>query len=182
MNVVLLLIGLVVLAAAAVRLFIAAQGDAEFEFQVTKRTQFAVSAETDDSIELTCRVPFVNKGSQDGTIMDAYPRTLLPYEQFDKLEAVGRLELEAAPRIDNYFEAVIIPKGTGQAVNVTLRLTDRSGEGVKSALAAMVENRVDLPVDIVYQIVARSDWYIHKNRLVLTSEELSAALAAKGGR
>ncbi len=181
MNVVFLVIGLIVLVAAAVRLYIASQGDAEFEFQVKKRTQFAVSEETENYMELTCRVPFINKGSQDGTIMDAYPRTLLPYEQFDKLEAVGRLELEDAPRVDNYFEAVIIPKGTGQAVNVTLRLTDRKNVGLRNALEAMVENRVDLPVDVVYQVVARSDWYINKNRLVLTSEELAAALAAKGG-
>ena len=46
----------------------------------------------------------------------------------------------------------------------------------------MAENRVDLPVDIVYQVVARSKWYINKQRLVLASEELAAALSAKGGR
>lgn len=174
-----MILGALLLALLAVKLFIAAQGDAEFVFEVEKRSRFTVSAETEQELELTCRVPFVNKGSQDGTIMDAYPRTLLPYEQFDLVEATGRLELETAPRVDNYFEALIVPKGTGGAVNVTLRLKDRSGEGLRAALDKMAANRVDLPVDVVYQIVARSDWYIHKQRLVLASEELAEALAAK---
>lgn len=182
MNLTLLILGAIVLVLLAVKLFIVAQGDAEFEFQVEKRSRFAVSGETEQALELTCRVPFVNMGSQDGTIMDAYPRTLLPYEQFDKVEVSGRLELETAPRVDNYFEALIVPKGTGGAINVTLRLKDRSGEGLRKALEKMAENRVDLPVDIVYQVVARSKWYINKQRLVLASEELAAALSAKGGR
>ena len=37
-------------------------------------------------------------------------------------------------------------------------------------------NFPDMPIDIVYQVVGRSDWHISKNRLVLTSEELEQAM------
>jgi hypothetical protein len=105
--------------------------------------------------------------------MDCYPRHLLPQEQYDAVEVYSRLELETRRRTDGYFEAVIIPKTTGNAVIITVTFVAKQG-GIREALADMV----DIPVDIVFQVVARSKWYISKQRLVMPAEEVSRALAA----
>ncbi len=168
-----LLIGLLVIAgliAVAIWLYIANQGDAEFEFQVNQATAFEVVDSNETAITLKCKVPFVNKGTQDGTMMDCYTRHLLPYEQYDGVIVNSRLELESAPRSDGYFEAIIIPKKTGQTIVITVQLTARHGD-IRQALAQMV----DMPIDIVYQVVARSDWYITKTRLVMKAADVVRA-------
>lgn len=157
--------------AVATWLYVARQGDAEFEFLVDQRTDFTLEEMTKDTAVFSCNVPFVNKGTQDGTIMDCYPRHLLPQEQYDGVEVVSRLELETLPRKDGYFEAAIIPKTTGNAVIITLQFTAKQGD-IKQAMTEMV----DMSVDIVYQVVARSNWYITKQRMVVAADELIKAL------
>ena len=110
--------------------------------------------------------------------MDAYPRHLLPYEQYDGVEVASRMELSTAPRTDNYFEAVIIPKGTGGTVIITVKFTAKAG-GIQETLGQMAELTVDMAIDIVYQIVARAPWYIHKARMIMTCEEIMKAMQAK---
>ncbi|MPM37302.1 hypothetical protein SDC9_83911 [bioreactor metagenome] len=65
---------------------------------------------------------------------------------------------------------MIVPKTTGQAVIVTITLAAKSGD-IHEALSQMV----DMPIDIVYQVVARGEWYITKNRLVMRSQEIVKA-------
>ena len=160
-------------------LYIARQGDADFEFIVGQRTDFILEDLTDKTATFSCKVPFINKGSQGGTIMDAYPRHLLPHEQFDGVDVSSRMELSTAPRTDNYFESVIIPQGTGGTVIITVTFTAKAG-GIREALGQMAELTVDMAIDIVYQIVARSLWYIHKARMVMTCDEIMRAMQAKG--
>lgn len=168
----------VVAVVAAIWLFMTMQGDAEFEFIAAQRTDFMLTEISEDKAVFACKVPFINKGRQDGTIMDAYPRHLLPYEQFDAVDVNSRLELETAQRTDNYFEAMIIPKGTGGAVIVTITFTAKEGS-IKEALAKMYDMNVEMPIDIVYQVVSRTPWYITKNRIVMTPAEVKGALQSR---
>ncbi len=101
---------LAVIVAVAVWLFIAKQGDAEIEFKVDQRTEFMLVEQTEKTATFSSKVAFINKGSQDGTIMDAYPRHLLPYEQFDGVEVSSRMELTTAPRTDNLPRKKVILK------------------------------------------------------------------------
>ena len=178
MELLMILVVLVVVVVIAVWLFIARQGDAEFEFLVGQRSNFILNELTDKTATFSCKVPFVNKGSQGGTIMDAYPRHLLPHEQFDGVEVSSRMELSTAPRTDNYFESVIFLKGTGDTVVITVKFTAKEGS-IREALNQMVELTVDMPIDIVYQIVARGPWYIDKKRMVMTCDEIMRALQTK---
>jgi hypothetical protein len=164
---------IVVLVVIGVWLFIARQGDAEFEFLVEQRTDAVLKELTADTATFSCTVPFVNKGTQDGTIMDCYPRHLLPQEQYDAVETKSWLALESSPRDDGYFEALIVPKTTGSAVVVTVKFTAKQGD-IKQALADMV----DLSVDIVFQVVARGTWYISKQRMIIRASELASAINA----
>jgi hypothetical protein len=171
MELILYILIFVLLVAALVWLYIIRQGDAEFEFLVDQRTDCQLEAIDSATAVFSCKVPFVNIGTQDGTIMDCYPRHLLPQEQFDAVEVASYLELETRPRKDGYFEAAIVPKTTGNAVKVTLKFTAKEGN-IKDVMTEMV----DMPVDIVYQAVARSSWYIDKRRITITADELAAAI------
>ncbi len=157
--------------AVAVWLFIARQGDAEFEFLVDQRTDFKLEELSGNRAVFSCVVPFVNKGTQDGTIMDCFTRHLLPQEQFDAVEAFSRLELESRRRSDGYFEALIVPKTDGNAVIVTVAFAAKQGD-IRQALTGMV----DMPVEIYFQVVARGKWYVDKQRIVMMADEVAAAL------
>ncbi|CUH97634.1 putative membrane protein [Propionispora sp. 2/2-37] len=168
------IIVLAVLLILAVWLYIARQGDAEFRFLTEQRTEFVLVGADREKAVFACTIPFINKGSQDGTIMDAYTRHFLPHEQYDGVEVVSRLSLESDPRTDAYWEALIVPKGTGQAVTVTLILKAKNGD-IDQTLPEMV----DMSLDIVYQVVARSEWYITKGpRLGVDAADLLKAYCA----
>ncbi|MBC8014903.1 MAG: hypothetical protein H7X79_04075 [Sporomusaceae bacterium] len=181
MEFLMILVVLAVVVAVSVWLFIVRQGDAEFEFIVGQRTDFILEDITDKIATFSCKVPFINKGSQDGTIMDAYPRHLLPHEQYDGVDVSSRMELTTAPRTDNYFEAVIIPRGTSGTVMITVVFTAKEGS-IREALERMHELTVDMAIDIVYQIVARTKWYIHKARMVMTCDEIMRAIVLPNRR
>lgn len=167
MEVILSLLILAVLLCVAVWLYIAHQGDAVFEFIVDQRSPLQVEQQTNDALVVSFKVPYVNKGTQDGIIMDAFSRHYLPQEQFDGVTVSSWLMGEKTPRDDGYWESLIVPKGKGGAVVVKVRLMAKNGN-IKETLKEMV----DMPVDILYQVVARSAWYIHKQRVILTADQL----------
>lgn len=158
----------------AVWLFIARQGDAEFAFLVDQRTEFKVDELSQSRAVLSCKVPFLNKGTQDGTLMDVFTRHQVPFEYFDACQVQSRLTIESNPRNDGYWEAMIIFKTTGDTIVVTLTFTAKDGE---TDIRQVFDQMVDVPVDIFYQVVARSDWYVTKTRLVASAEELKQAVA-----
>lgn len=175
MDFLILLLLAAVVIALGVWLSIARQGDAEFDFIVDQRSDFELDELSGDTAVFSCKIPFVNKGTQDGTIMDLYPRHLMPREYYDKLDIRSRMTLESNPRQDGYWEAIIVFKTTGDAVILTLTMTAKEG-GIREALKGLP----DMPVDIVYQVVARSDWYITKSRVMVLSAELQQALENAG--
>ena len=67
------------------------QGNENIVLLAKRATNFQVSDRSFESITLFCDIPFVNKGRQLGTIMDLFPRPLLPEEHFDavKVNALG---------------------------------------------------------------------------------------------
>ncbi|HWR42692.1 hypothetical protein [Sporomusa sp.] len=173
MEVLAVLVILVLGAAVGIWLYIANQGDAHFQFIVDQRTDFTLTEVTKDTATFSATVPFINNGTQDGTLMDVFPRHFLPYEQFDAVDTDSRLTLDCANRSDGYWEAYIVPKNTGGSIILTVKFTAKAGD-----IMAALKDMVDMPIDIVFQVVARSPWYIHKNRLVMTASEIQKALAA----
>jgi uncharacterized protein YpmS len=175
----LLLIALVALIVVAIWLFILRQGDAEFMFLTDSRTEFKIQEITKDKAVLVSQIPFVNRGEQDGTLVDVFPRHLLPVEYFDPVTVAAKMTIASQPRKDDYWEAIIIESGKGDAAILTVTFTAKNGD-IVSSLTEMV----DMPIDIVFQVVARCDSYLQKARLVMSAEEVAAALAevsAKGG-
>ena len=81
---------------AAAKLYLVHSGTEEIVVKLTERTPFAVAARDERSVTLVTKMEFANVGKQVGTIMDAFVRPLLPYEQYDGLEVRGRAEREGA--------------------------------------------------------------------------------------
>ena len=81
-NIVIAVIGIVAVLYLLFRLFAWRQGDARFVIEARRRKPFELKQMTADTAVFETEVPFHNAGRQLGTIMDFYPRTLLPREQY----------------------------------------------------------------------------------------------------
>ncbi|MBQ8682128.1 MAG: hypothetical protein IJ510_00150 [Selenomonadales bacterium] len=166
---------LIVLAVIACKLYIMHLGKANPVLYADRRTEFKATEFKETSMTVACEMPYMNTGKLLCTIMDCYPRVLLPQEQFSGVKITGRVERADARRDDGYFEAVLVYPQTGGTLIVTLDL-EVQNENVRETLLAMP----DVNVDVVYQIVDRHSLYINKTRIVLTAREVKSAIEAKG--
>ena len=149
------------------RLFALKQGDEKVILLPKRATNFQVSDRNFESITLFCDVPFVNKGRQNGTIMDLFPRPLLPEEQFDSVKVDAWAMDINRPRHDGYFEAVIIKPRKGGTIRVYVTLIGKSGN-----IREDIKGFPYMNIDIYYQVVGREDYHIDKQRIRLTPEEV----------
>lgn len=168
------IIGLAVFSFILVKLYFAAVGLEKLVVYPEQRTPFEVEEQTEESILLSTKIPFVNEGKQCATIMDAFVRPLLPYEQYDGIDARGKAECEGCPREDDYFEAVLVYKKGDKLdrlnILMKVRLTARKGMKLKEAL----EHMVDLPLELIWMEVGRMPWRYRKIRVVLPVSEIAA--------
>lgn len=129
----------------------------------------------DESLVIEKELTFRNEGKQCATIMDAIVRPLLPYEQYDGIEARGKAEREGEPREDDYFEAVLIQKkGDAKGEDVLhifakLKFLPRKGMTLEEALSHMV----DIAVDVIWQETGRMPYHYEKVQLKLSAEEIA---------
>lgn len=170
-NVIIAIIGIIAVLYLLFRLFAWKQGDAKFIVEARRRKPFELKELTNDTAVFETEVPFHNGGKQLGTIMDFYPRTLLPREQYDKCVVHSQLANKAAERDDNYWESVIYNPGEGSTIRVTIALVSKD-HNIREDLKTFP----DMPIDLVYQVVSRSEWYIHKARITLKATEVQHAL------
>ena len=171
LAVLILLVGLGIL---GVWIYIVRQGDAEIEILTAQRTELQLVSVEDGTGVFSAQIPLFNLASQDGIILDAFPRHLLPQEQYDAARVESRLELLTAPREDGYFEAVIIEGNKGNTLVLTVALTAKNG-----SLAEAVASMADMPVELYYQVVGRGECALHKERLVLPAAEFKTAFSAQ---
>lgn len=147
------------------------QGDCHFQVMKKRRTPFAVHSISLHQVELSCTVPIQNTGKQAGTLMDVFLRTYLPGEQYQEAAVFSRLTDADKPRDDGYWESCIVNPGVEKTLLLVIRLEGKSGNILRD-----LESFPDMPLDIIYQVVGRSDWYYAKSRIELTAEELRQAL------
>ena len=154
----------------AVKLFFVKEGTEEVVVKLTERTPLEVTAQDEKSVTLVTKLEFANVGKQVGTIMDAFVRPLLPYEQYDGLEVRGRAEREGAPREDDYFEAVLIEHAESIFVKAYVTLTARGGRTLEEAVAHMV----DFPAELIYQEAGRHPWKYSKVTIPVRAQEVAS--------
>ncbi len=170
-NIVVTLLFLIALGYLGFRLFAWKQGDEQIVMIPKRRTPLMIEDISFNSVVLTTDIPFTNKGRQNGTIMDLYPRHLLPQEQFDNVHIESWTTDLARPRHDGYWEAVIIEPRKGGMIRLHLIMTAKSGN-----IRTDMKDMPTMHVDIVYQVVGRSDWHIAKNRITISAQELAEAM------
>ncbi|MEX5284546.1 hypothetical protein QCO44_02670 [Selenomonas sputigena] len=154
---------------AAVRLYLSHLGTEEIVVKLSERAPFQVVHQDEQSLTLVTKLEFANVGKQVGTIMDCFVRPLLPYEQYDGIEAKGRAELEGAPREDDYFEAVLIEHGESKFIKAFVTLRARKGLDLKTALSHMV----DFPAELIYQETGRRPWSYSKVTIPVRADEVA---------
>lgn len=73
------------------------EGDAELVLDKDKEQEFSRVSRDGDSVIIRRRLTFKNIGKQEAVVSDCIARTQLPYEQYDGIEARGRVERVGAP-------------------------------------------------------------------------------------
>ena len=165
--------------AVALALFVWRQGEADFFFDVANRSKLILEEETPDSVVLMFRLPFINRGSQQGTLVDVFARPWLPCELFSAAELTTKVTAASNPRNDGYWEAALFPLDRIDRDVAVVRLIFRApGGDIRQAMAQMS----DLTLNIVYQIVSRSEWFLDKTMLKLPLEEFAAAMQTEQGK
>ena len=164
--------GLILLGVVAVAVFIAMQPKHKFVFDVANRTKAELAAQTDDKLCFNVDVPFTNEGGDEGLALDAFIRPYLPQEQYDKALVRGKINLKDVPRDDDYFEAMVMPKGEHKTMTVKFELTPMHG----ATLAEAVNGLPDFDVALFWECRGRENLYTVKKFITISADEVKALL------
>lgn len=165
-----ILVALVVLAVIVVGVYIKAQGDAEMLVEVGKRTTAVKVAEDGERLDFEIEVPYRNAGKQEGTIIDAYMRIYLPQEQYADVLLRGKVNLKGVKREDDYFEAVLVPEGTGKTLLLRFEAYAKNGKTIAEAINGMP----DVDIALYADCRGRGALFTVKEFLTLSAEEMRA--------
>ena len=79
------------------------KGDCVLRMLKSKRTPLKAESMDMRHVRLSFTIPIKNVGKQLGTIMDAFVRIYIPFEQYDKARVTGHLTDFDVPRHDDYW-------------------------------------------------------------------------------
>ena len=168
----------VLLLVALINLYLTNAGIEKVVPKIAERTPFVIDEQTEDSVTISTTMDFINEGKQCATIMDAFVRPHLPYEQYDLIETRGHAELTTAPREDDYFEAVIIQKAGykgGQdkiSIKSQVKLTARKGLTIREAVAHMP----DFNFQLIWLETGRTPCHYRQLRIEVPAAEIADLL------
>ncbi|MDR2006156.1 MAG: hypothetical protein LBP78_02790 [Acidaminococcales bacterium] len=177
MTAVYLFLAAVFLLTAAVCIYIAAQGDEAIVILPEEREKLVCELTDERRAVFSLKVPFANAGRQDGIVLDAFARPLLPQEQFDLGILSIRLEREGFRRSDGYLEAFIARAGMHGNFILTMEFTPKKGVSMPELFAGMV----DITIDIYCALAGRTAPKIIKTALLLPLEEIRSGAAKEAG-
>lgn len=160
----------IVVAVVIVYMFIQAQGDADMQVDVAKRTTSVKVSESGKRVDFEVELDYRNVGKQEGTILDAYMRIYLPQEQYDDVLLRGKVNLKNVKRDDDYFEAVLVPANTGKTLLLRFEAYAKNGKTIAEALA----NIPDVDIALYLDCRGRGPLFTVKKFITLTAEEMRA--------
>ena len=153
-------------------MFIAMQPKHKFVFDVAKRTKAELVGKTDGKLCFNVDVPFTNEGGDEGLVLDAFMRIYLPQEQYDKARIRGKINLKDVPRDDDYFEALVMPKGEHKTMTAKFEVTPMHG----ATLPEAVEGLPDFDVALFWECRGRENLYTVKKFITISADEVKALL------
>ncbi len=154
-----------------VYLFIKMQGDENFICLVDKRSPLVCERLDNKTAKFSFFLPYINLGKQEGVVLDAFARSLLPKEQFDLARVITFLERIEKRRDDNYLEAFIFKKNVQSDFIITICFEALDDNKMQDVLRQMV----DLTIDIYINVVGRENVQIRKTSLTILLEEFQKA-------
>lgn len=164
--------GLFLLGVVAVAVFIMMQPKHRFVFDVKNRTKAELTDKTDNKLCFSVDVPFTNEGGDEGLVLDAFMRIYLPQEQYDKALVRGKINLKDVPRDDDYFEALVMPKGEHKTMTAKFEVTPMHGANLKEA----VNGLPDFDVAMFWECRGRENLYTVKKFITISADEVKALL------
>ena len=164
--------GLFLLGVVAVAVFIMMQPKHRFVFDVKNRTKAELTDKTDNKLCFSVDVPFTNEGGDEGLVLDAFMRIYLPQEQYDKALVRGKINLKDVPRDDDYFEALVMPKGEHKTMTAKFEVTPMHGASLKEA----VNGLPDFDVAMFWECRGRENLYTVKKFITISADEVKALL------
>lgn len=164
--------GLFLLGVVAVAVFIMMQPKHRFIFDVKNRTKAELTDKTDNKLCFSVDVPFSNEGGDEGLVLDAFMRIYLPQEQYDKALIRGKINLKDVPRDDDYFEALVMPKGEHKTMTAKFEVTPMHGANLKEA----VNGLPDFDVAMFWECRGRENLYTVKKFITISADEVKALL------
>ncbi len=165
---------LAVTVAVVLFLYIMMQGDEQVTVMPQGRSKLICCEADGGRAVFSLSLPVENKGRQDGIILDAFARLLLPQEQFDLACSSARLERKGYTRADDYMEAFVMTPRAQEEFVLTICFTASSGD-----IKPVLKKIPDVAVDIYYQVVGRTAPHIEKCIISLPLEEFQECLEIK---
>jgi hypothetical protein len=139
---------------------------------IVERDRIADCQAFEDETELTlfCAVPMVNRGKQQGLLIDCFSRLQPEGDKFKNHDIHCRIVNMLDPRRDDYWEATIIKTGSECPLGIYLRIrgTGNEREFIKSALETFY-------IDIHYKYYGRSLMAYEKCSLRLSFSSFKVA-------
>lgn len=164
------LIALVILGVVVIGGYISVQGDAVMRLLTKERSKAKLDNKTEERVDFSLEIPFDNIGKQEGTILDAYMRIYLPQEQYNDVLLRGKVNLKNHLREDDYFEALLVPAGTGDKFVLRFEAYAKNGKNIAEAMA----NIPDVDVALFADCRGRRELYTAKEFFTLTADEMRA--------
>ena len=165
-----ILVALVSLGVLVVGVYISMQGDAVMRLLTKKRSAVALEKKEAERVDFSLEIPFDNVGKQEGTVLDAYMRIYLPQEQYSDVLLRGKVNREGYLREDDYFEAMLVPAGTGEKFVLRFEAYAKNGKSLEEAM----ENIPDVDVALFADCRGRRELYTVKEYFTLTADEMRA--------
>lgn len=143
-------VALIIIILAIAEMAMRRRGDCDVRFDSDRAGDFSLY-EDREILQYTFTIPVVNRGKQQGLLIDCYARLQAEGDIFKYVDVKGRIVNCDSPRLDDYWEANIIKAG-GECraeVSITIKASEEERERIRALLSRFF-------VDILFKFYGRN--------------------------
>lgn len=159
---------IIIAACIVISIYIFFQGDAEISLKKEKIGVPVKEEAADGYLNFHVELPCVNRGKEEGAILDAFVRVYLPMEQYGDVLIRGKVNLAEKPRKDDYFEAELIGGGDTKELRLCFEAYPQNGTDLKAALSGLP----DFEAAVFLECRGRGALYTVKDYISLRADDI----------